>query len=122
MVACALSFIVDCRTHVLGCEGHWLGLLHTFETLTVDPAEYDCSQEEVALGDFVSDTPVQKGSSQDLDCRSYLNGNKPLPDTCPDLVSRNDFCETHHTRVCFKRLNSPCHYYESLGRTTFSTL
>ena len=66
--------------------GHWLGVLHTFQTYTVaNPELYACGEQEQGLGDFVSDTPLQRGSSMRQNCLAYLGENTPLPDTCPNL-------------------------------------
>lgn len=68
---------------------HWLGLLHTFQTLVSD--EDSCSPDEQGFGDFVDDTPIQAGPSTGLaeSCTEYL-GNGEAPDTCPDLPGRDD--------------------------------
>mgnify|MGYP005850887209 CR=1 FL=1 len=66
--------------------GHWLGLLHSFQTYLNQPAEkYDCQPNEVGLGDFVSDTPLQRGPSVNQDCKAYLGEDAPVLDTCPNL-------------------------------------
>eukprot|EP00977_Amphora_coffeiformis_P015400 scaffold4510_cov183-Amphora_coffeaeformis.AAC.85 len=66
--------------------GHWLGLLHSFQTYLNQPAEeYNCQPNEVGFGDFVNDTPLQRGPSVDQDCKAHLGKNAPALDTCPNL-------------------------------------
>jgi hypothetical protein len=72
--------------------GHWLGLLHTFQTLNSGPLSV-CNPDEEELGDLVADTPVQSGPSSSAlppdSCRNYLGNDEPLPDTCPNLPGRD---------------------------------
>lgn len=70
--------------------GHWLGLLHTFQTFV---SRTPCDKLEDGLGDFVDDTPMQNGPSSLMirDCKQYLGNARPLPDTCPNLPGRDAF-------------------------------
>ena len=66
--------------------GHWLGLLHSFQTyLHKTPELYNCQLDEADFGDFVSDTPLQRGPSVNQDCKAHLGEDAPVLDTCPNL-------------------------------------
>eukprot|EP00522_Entomoneis_paludosa_P003338 CAMPEP_0172471002 /NCGR_PEP_ID=MMETSP1065-20121228/67592_1 /TAXON_ID=265537 /ORGANISM="Amphiprora paludosa, Strain CCMP125" /LENGTH=1120 /DNA_ID=CAMNT_0013229085 /DNA_START=20 /DNA_END=3383 /DNA_ORIENTATION=+ len=62
--------------------GHWLGLLHTFDT-TANTNDDPCDPSN--LGDMISDTPAQSQATifvDGADCREVIAGNSVI-DTCP---------------------------------------
>lgn len=111
---CLYSYSCGCLlyTRTSNKTGHWLGLMHTFQTATALPSEYDCNEAEIGLGDFVEDTPLQRGESSHLYCRAYLTGNpNDLPDTCPNLPGKGTFgCESSPTILmwAFSKAFKPC--------------
>jgi hypothetical protein len=74
--------------------GHWLGLLHVFESETLPDATYrndfsdPCDPINVDQGDFVDDTPfLPKPSMSMYPCSLtfYEGPGEEIPNSCPDL-------------------------------------
>ena len=90
MIMCALfrsrlSTSNMCNTLLISFVLWPILLMQTFTAL---PSEYSCSPDEIPYGDFVDDTPLQRGPSASLDCAQYIYYDT-LPDTCPNLPGRD---------------------------------